>query len=191
MLHQKLQQARKQKGLTQEELADCTGITIRTIQRIENGESVPRAFTLKTIAAVLDIPFENLQQEEMPALVAVQSSLSHEDTVYFLQMLCLSCFSYILVPWVHFLIPGWMLRKKQGLDISAIRFARKLIRGQVYWVVSFLLAMLLTLAWNLFRKRNGIELPAVSYLTTLFVMYGVNAGVIIVSLAGVKRKYAG
>ncbi len=34
-------------GITQEELAAKTYMSVRTIQRIENGDVVPRGFTLK------------------------------------------------------------------------------------------------------------------------------------------------
>ncbi|WDF69631.1 helix-turn-helix transcriptional regulator [Sphingobacterium oryzagri] len=47
----KLIDARKRKGLTQQQLADLANITVRTIQRIERGESIPRAYTLKTLRA--------------------------------------------------------------------------------------------------------------------------------------------
>jgi uncharacterized Tic20 family protein/DNA-binding Xre family transcriptional regulator len=41
--------------MTQQELATRARINLRTIQRIENEEVLPRAFTLKTIARVLEI----------------------------------------------------------------------------------------------------------------------------------------
>lgn len=59
-LYQKIVTARKQKGLTQEQLADLVNVTVRTIQRIENGGSTPRAYTLKTIATALGLNFEEL-----------------------------------------------------------------------------------------------------------------------------------
>ncbi|MFT3946550.1 MAG: helix-turn-helix transcriptional regulator [Agriterribacter sp.] len=58
--HKKNALARKKKGLTQEQLADITNITVRTIQRIESGKSIPRAFTIKTIASALGCSFEEL-----------------------------------------------------------------------------------------------------------------------------------
>jgi transcriptional regulator with XRE-family HTH domain len=48
---------RVKKGLTQEELADKTELSVRTIQRIENGEVDPRSFTLQMIAKALDVEF--------------------------------------------------------------------------------------------------------------------------------------
>ena len=48
-------EARKSKGLTQEELAELTKVNLRTIQRIENNESEPRGKTLNLICEALDI----------------------------------------------------------------------------------------------------------------------------------------
>ena len=44
--------------MTQEELADKTEVSARTIQRIENGEVDPRAYTLQMIANALDVEYE-------------------------------------------------------------------------------------------------------------------------------------
>ena len=57
---QYIKEKRIQKGMTQEELAANTDISIRTIQRIENDEVDPRIFTLQTIAAVLEISYDEL-----------------------------------------------------------------------------------------------------------------------------------
>jgi len=48
---------RKAKGLTQKEVAELCKITIRTIQRIENGQVKPRVHTIKVISENLSIPF--------------------------------------------------------------------------------------------------------------------------------------
>lgn len=51
---------RLKKGITQEELEEKTEISVRTIQRIENGDVDPRAYTLQSIAAALEVDFEVL-----------------------------------------------------------------------------------------------------------------------------------
>ena len=53
----RIKELRIKKGMTQEELADKTEISTRTIQRIENGVVAPRAYTLQTIAKALDVEF--------------------------------------------------------------------------------------------------------------------------------------
>lgn len=45
---------RTMKGLTQTELSERTGISLRSIQRIEKGEVLPRSFTVQALAAALD-----------------------------------------------------------------------------------------------------------------------------------------
>src|SRR5687767_2052315 len=88
MLHQQITTLRKNKGLTQEELAGRTGLTVRTIQRIESGESVPRSYTLKAIAQALDIPFETFTVKE--TATAGPTSQDSEGARDALQLLNLS-----------------------------------------------------------------------------------------------------
>ncbi|MCD0480084.1 helix-turn-helix domain-containing protein [Chryseobacterium sp. LC2016-29] len=54
-----LKKIRETKNLTQEELAEKSGISVRTIQRIEAGTN-PKGYTLKTLAASLDVSEQDL-----------------------------------------------------------------------------------------------------------------------------------
>ncbi len=45
-----VKQARAGKGYTQQELSDLAGISLRSVQRIENAEVVPRAYTVRVLA---------------------------------------------------------------------------------------------------------------------------------------------
>jgi len=60
-----IKELRTKKGMTQEELADKTEVSARTIQRIENGEVDPRAYTLQMIAKALEVDY-NLFVENEP-----------------------------------------------------------------------------------------------------------------------------
>ncbi len=59
-----IQNIRKQKNISQEELAHSSNLTVRTIQRIEKGDSIPRANTLKQIADAFSISVEELYLEQ-------------------------------------------------------------------------------------------------------------------------------
>ena len=63
-LGEKIILERKNKGLSQELLAENCGISLRTIQRIENNKSNPRPYTLKVIADALNIQVEQLEQND-------------------------------------------------------------------------------------------------------------------------------
>lgn len=59
-LKDKLAQARKDKGLTQEELARKVYVTRQAISRWENGETTPSIDMTKLLAAALDVPAARL-----------------------------------------------------------------------------------------------------------------------------------
>ena len=58
-LGKKIASYRKTKGFTQEELVDKCNLSVRTLQRIESGEVVPRISTLKLIFEVLELDFKS------------------------------------------------------------------------------------------------------------------------------------
>ncbi len=60
-----LKTKRLSKGFTQQELADSTGISLRSIQRIESGEVYPRSFTLKALCEKLDLDFNALDTKNV------------------------------------------------------------------------------------------------------------------------------
>jgi transcriptional regulator with XRE-family HTH domain len=53
-LGKKIADLRKAKGYTQEELVEKCNLSVRTLQRIESGEVVPRSHTIRVIFAALD-----------------------------------------------------------------------------------------------------------------------------------------
>jgi transcriptional regulator with XRE-family HTH domain len=58
-----IKELRIKKGMTQQQLADDSGITLRTIQRIENGEVKPSLHSLNTISRVLEADLSALIQQ--------------------------------------------------------------------------------------------------------------------------------
>jgi len=68
-----IKELRIKKGMTQEELADKTEVSTRTIQRIENGEVDPRAYTLQMIAKALDVDFSLLSENDQEENQEIQN----------------------------------------------------------------------------------------------------------------------
>ncbi len=71
---------RTQKGLTQEQLAECCEVSKRTIQRIENGSVDPRTYTLNNLGNVLEFDF-GLEGEQKDDLWL---TLMHLSSCFFL-----------------------------------------------------------------------------------------------------------
>lgn len=59
-----IRELRLNKGMTQENLADKTGISTRSIQRIENGQVIPRTDSIRKISIALSVPFDVLKSEK-------------------------------------------------------------------------------------------------------------------------------
>lgn len=187
-LHYRIISARQQKGLTQEELAELSGLSVRTIQRIENGESLPRSYTLKVIAKALGKHYEDLVNVETPVRVVADQQFPSNDR-HFLQLFNLSCFTYLVIPWVHFMIPNYLLKKQNNLQKETVELSQKLLRQQIYWAVILHIILLLTLAYNLiqvsaFDNRDSL----VSYLWPFLFMYFLNAVIIFVNASRIGRK---
>ena len=64
-LGKQIKELRNKQGLSQELLAENSGLSLRTIQRIENGETEPRGDTLKRLAGTLNIAPDDLLDWEI------------------------------------------------------------------------------------------------------------------------------
>ena len=72
-----VQKLRLQRGWSQQQLAELSGLSVRTIQRIENG-SAASTESLKSLASVFEIDFSTLSSEPaMPDTPTPNSSPTH------------------------------------------------------------------------------------------------------------------
>ncbi len=190
-IHKKIALARKKKGLTQAQLAEMTNITVRTIQRIENGKNIPRAFTIKSIATALGCNFDELanQSQNGGTLENSQindSPINSEKERHLLTIICLSCFSYLVIPLVHFLIPVFLLKKSESEHPVTISTGQQIIRWQIYWVAALCFLLILTLGYNFISIVYFKEYHLLHYLWVFFAMYIANAGIIATTLWRIK-----
>jgi transcriptional regulator with XRE-family HTH domain len=91
----KIQNWRKAKGLTQEELVEKCNLNVRTLQRIEAGEVLPRSYTIKSILEVLNVDFSELnlkedQQNQFSTLLGDKRSYFKWGAIIGIIYLCLS-----------------------------------------------------------------------------------------------------
>jgi transcriptional regulator with XRE-family HTH domain len=91
MLVQKL---RLQRAWSQQQLAELSGLNVRTIQRIEKGQE-PSVESLKSLAAVFNVDFLTLKEQGMENVVNV--SQSAEEILAFNQVRKLKGFFIHLV----------------------------------------------------------------------------------------------
>lgn len=186
----KIAEARKLKGLTQEELADLSQINVRTIQRIEAGTNTPQSFTLKAIAKALELDYGFLIATDNNIPVAETNSVPEDDLRHFITLLNFSCFVYLVIPWVHWLIPMNILKKKKGLSAEVLTFGRSIIRRQIYWTIAINLTMLATLAYNYsIVSITGSKEAVLRYVWPFLLLYFINAAMLLFQYRTIRRKF--
>jgi transcriptional regulator with XRE-family HTH domain len=162
-LGEKISTIRKNKGMSQELLAEKAGISLRTIQRIEAGVTTPRPFTLHTIAGSLNIPLEDL------SLVDVRVVSNTEADKQALKLINLSAVSVILLPVIHIFIVA--LTWKQFKDSTiANSSGKKIISFQILWTIVTLLLVILI---PLIQQAIFQSLVIGRFPPTIVMVYGV------------------
>ncbi|HEY5591275.1 MAG TPA: helix-turn-helix transcriptional regulator [Paludibacter sp.] len=59
-LSKRIKELRLKRGMSQDQLADVSGLSLRTIQRVESGQNIPRGYTLSRLASVLQVTTEEI-----------------------------------------------------------------------------------------------------------------------------------
>ncbi|MBX2874802.1 MAG: helix-turn-helix domain-containing protein, partial [Saprospiraceae bacterium] len=133
-MEKQLPRLRKQRGLSQEALADLSGLSIRTIQRIEAGVSKPRAFTLKTLAEALEV--------ELSELTRLDKSGSDASKDYrFVKWMNLSILGQLVLPLANIALPLIIWRKWRA-EKSVKELGVGLISFQIWWTLGSLLLLI-------------------------------------------------
>lgn len=78
MLVQKL---RLKRGWSQQQLAEASGLSVRTVQRIEAGDT-PSTETLKSLAAVFEVHFSTLNPEQTMSSTAATTAEQQEREAF-------------------------------------------------------------------------------------------------------------
>lgn len=150
----KLKSFRRRKGFSQQELASTSGISIRTIQRIEKGLSVGSAFTLTSLAKALGI-----ETEELLAKQHFDLSVP-DDNMQWIKLMNLSALSVIAIPLSNIIIPlyiFWKNRNSEAMD----KYGRRILSFQIVWTLSTLILMVLmpVILLSLFKPLRGGSIP--------------------------------
>ena len=93
-----IQKLRLPRGWSQQQLADLSGLSVRTIQRIEQGQ-VASTESLKSLAAVFEIDFSTLQEPDMNTPIA-SPGFNADETLAFAQVRKLKGFYMHLAQYV-------------------------------------------------------------------------------------------
>ncbi|HPQ99699.1 MAG TPA: helix-turn-helix transcriptional regulator [Saprospiraceae bacterium] len=141
---QKIRQVRISRGLTQEKLAEGTGLSIRTIQRLEAGSNLPYGDTLIRLSGALDVPLDYFMG-------------SHPiKSQGYPQILLFSALLFLYHPAMGLLITWllWMLRKHESQAVDQLGL--KLVRIELIWLGLFYALVLIRVPAQLFSVDLGV-----------------------------------
>lgn len=142
----KIKQARIKKGMSQEELAELSAISLRTVQRIESEQNEPRGKTLQLICDTLQINIEELLD------------YGKKEDRQFLMLFHLSVIFGAFVPVGNIILPLvlWLTKKDKIVGLQNI--GARLINFQIIWTLLSFLIPVIIMSVGLTRIFNSINL---------------------------------
>ena len=147
----KIKELRNRKGLSQEELAEQAQLSLRTVQRIENGETEARGDTLKRLAAAL-----NITPEDLTELPFESTEILNNDSRNFLLQFNLSALSFIVFPLLGIALPLalWLSNRKKLKVID--KPCKRLINFQISWCLFIVATMIILFNHDFFHIPSSI-----------------------------------
>ena len=176
-----LKTIRERQNLTQEEVAEQSGISVRTIQRIEAG-TAPKGHTLRALAKALAVEEKELlagaisiEQESTTDELAGDSEAPAPIRYPAVKLINLSSILFILLPPLNILVPLLlMFGMKQKNEL-----VRQIISVQILWTITAPIVFML-----------GIFLKLGRTFTLLLIIAIVlsNVGIILRNAIAIDRK---
>ena len=157
--HEKLQQLRKQKGLTQEQLAEHLYVSRAAISKWESGRGYPNIDSLKAIAAFYSITIDELLSgdEVLTLAEADQKQKSRQMRNYFFGLLDLCCVIFLFLP----LFGQQEAGRVQAVSLLALSQIPAYLKA-TYWAVVGILIVWGLLALSLPHKIGEKQTVVVS-----------------------------
>jgi transcriptional regulator with XRE-family HTH domain len=150
---------REKQNLTQEELAVKSGISVRTIQRIESGIK-PKGYTLESLSEALEISKEDLLLEPGEALNSNKQLIKYIN---------LSSILLLMIPLGSIIMPLIIMRWKK--ETSTL--TKQIVSIQILWTLLFpIIIFMVMLLFKLFSFSKEI-IPLVMLgliLTNLYIV---------------------
>jgi len=173
----RLKELRNQKGMSQEVLADESGLSLRTIQRIENGATNPTGDSLKRLSNALSVNPDEL----------IDWSIK-EDKRYLI-FLNLSALTFLFFPMLGILVPFILWTSRKGKIKNINKLGRDIINFQITWtILLFFIPFLLFLL----SKIGLLESLTLSMLfTATGFMYLINLIYILLNTLRISNEKKG
>lgn len=121
------------KGYSQDYLAMQCKLSLRTIQRIESGQTEPHGDTLQRLAFCLDVTIADLVNSPNLSVDATASELPNEKG--YIALIHLSALSFIIFPLLGAIVPFvlWVFKRNQIQGIE--KASKRILNFQITWCI--------------------------------------------------------
>lgn len=179
LLGQRVINLRKNKGFSQETLAENASVSLRTIQRIERGKTMPRPHTLKVIAAILDTSIESLTVEDMNT---AQSSTQYQlQNLEAIRLISLTTLCGLFIPFGNFIVPLFFWKRFRYLP-KVNEIGSQILSFQIWWSLFTLFILLLIPILN-YTFTKEFFIGRFPILTFSYVAMGIINATLTISFA--------
>ncbi|GAA3755663.1 helix-turn-helix domain-containing protein [Flavobacterium ginsengiterrae] len=165
----KVQLLREENHLTQTELAEKSGLSLRTIQRIEAG-NVPKGFTLKALAKSFEVIPESLIL-----------NLQYDPEIKRAKLINFSALSSLIIPFGNIIFPSVLTYKSK--EPRAKELGKSILTIQI--IYTFILGTLMIIS-PFIQKAFSMQFPL--FIVFLVVLKIVNLFIIFKNGSDLSRK---
>ena len=130
---------REKQNLTQKELAEKSGLSLRTIQRIENGHTL-KGFTLNSITEALEVDAEDL--------------LNKKIDLQKIRIINISVLSFFIIPFGNIIVPAILTFKSKNEKTKS--FGKEIVSIQIIWTIITCLSLIIS---PLLQRLLSINIP--------------------------------
>ncbi len=129
----RIKEQRIRMGFSQEKLAEISGLSIRTIQRIENGETEARGDSLIRLSQSLEVSTQELIDKE----------LIEDESI--ITIMNLSQFGFMVYPVLGALLPLiiWILKRDKIKDVNKV--GKMILNFQITWIIGLFIIFIGTI----------------------------------------------
>lgn len=155
----KIKDLRTRKGFSQENLSEESKLSLRTIQRIEKGESVPRGDTLIKLTQALGVTPDDLLE---------WTDIENQG---YLMVMNLSALTIFIQPFLGIIIPlvMWILKREKIKLVEDT--GKKLINFQITWTLILFIVLIISSKGS-FIPINFNAISSLPILITNFSIFG-------------------
>ncbi len=167
----RIKNIRTQSGISQEALADLTQLSVRTIQRIETGETSARGDSLQRIATALNVDIKELTTI---TVTAASNTPALKEDIWIIRLLYIAPLGFLIFPALGIICPLiiWIVYRN---TISGIhQKGKQLITIQTVWCIVLLALYVYIGSMKIFHLNLPVPENSKMLILTVAALYAGN-----------------